>query len=143
MPSHNPPADPDVFCASLGGALATILTLDLIVRGLYAPKDVWFMTFGQPRVGNHRFADCFSEHTKRSQCLRIVYKGTLACSVCCTTNSCACSVLLYCSAALLPDASSADQLRCKCANMLQVTSSQGFLSFFGCSNMSELKSRLH
>jgi hypothetical protein len=39
---------------SLGGALATLTALDLIHNDF--PKDIQLVTFGQPRVGNEKFA---------------------------------------------------------------------------------------
>lgn len=40
---------------SLGGALATLTSLDMIQNGF--PKEIQLVTFGQPRVGNVNFAE--------------------------------------------------------------------------------------
>eukprot|EP00656_Telonema_subtile_P054699 TRINITY_DN8235_c0_g1_i3.p1 TRINITY_DN8235_c0_g1~~TRINITY_DN8235_c0_g1_i3.p1 ORF type:complete len:446 (-),score=94.99 TRINITY_DN8235_c0_g1_i3:378-1715(-) len=66
---------------SLGGALATIFALDLLMRRLHTPEQVWMVTFGQPRVGNHAFAKVFKLLTNNSQCFRIVFKGDVVAGI--------------------------------------------------------------
>jgi thioesterase domain-containing protein len=48
---------------SLGGAVATLLALDLYAKG---NKNVQLITFGSPRVGNTRFAKAASRVLKNS-----------------------------------------------------------------------------
>ncbi|GAB4843569.1 hypothetical protein Ancab_013534 [Ancistrocladus abbreviatus] len=45
---------------SMGGAMASLCALDLVVH--HNAKNVQVMTFGQPRVGNAAFASYYSEH---------------------------------------------------------------------------------
>uniref|UniRef100_A0ACD5TAC8 Uncharacterized protein n=1 Tax=Avena sativa TaxID=4498 RepID=A0ACD5TAC8_AVESA len=45
---------------SMGGAMASFCTLDLIVN--YGLKDVTLMTFGQPRIGNAEFSSHFKKY---------------------------------------------------------------------------------
>ena len=57
--------------------MATLYTIEILVRKLSTPAQVWFMSFGQPRVGNHAFANMFSELTVRAQSFRIVHRGDI------------------------------------------------------------------
>lgn len=47
---------------SLGGALATLCSLDLLVRLQLSPREIIVSTFGGPRVGNRPFQKTYDAH---------------------------------------------------------------------------------
>jgi predicted lipase len=47
---------------SLGGAVAALCAFDLITSGYVTSDELYLYTFGEPRLGNHKFAYTFDDN---------------------------------------------------------------------------------
>ena len=70
-------SDYDFFITghSLGGALASICALDLVLSGITTPEKIMLYTMGQPRVGDSEYAKAFDKYVPQSY--RIVHSDDL------------------------------------------------------------------